>query len=163
MRTPYTLTCIHPCSVHSSYDVARKTVLLLREICSKTKWSTAKWVCLYLEHVCTTFIHVLYRHCMGPLYTNCISDVHLTSSLHHNVTRPKWVDPNLRPVHLIHALWVCAGHNACTCSTSIYIHLLTPSCCRHSIIHICILYRELVDRIRVEGKKLKLAQPSGME
>ena len=34
------------CSVHSSYDVARKTVLLMREICSKTKWSTAKCVCV---------------------------------------------------------------------------------------------------------------------
>jgi len=29
--------------LHSSYDVARRTVLLMREICSKTRWANARW------------------------------------------------------------------------------------------------------------------------
>ncbi len=28
--------------LHSSYDVAKRTVLLMREICSKTKWASAE-------------------------------------------------------------------------------------------------------------------------
>ena len=30
--------------LHSSYDVARRTVLLMREICSKTRWANAVYV-----------------------------------------------------------------------------------------------------------------------
>jgi len=32
------------CSPHSSYDVARRTVLLLREVCSKTRWANARYM-----------------------------------------------------------------------------------------------------------------------
>lgn len=30
-----------PSKIHSSYDVARRTVLLMRDICAKTRWANA--------------------------------------------------------------------------------------------------------------------------
>ena len=34
---------VYDYDLHSSYDVARRTVLLMREICSKTRYSTARY------------------------------------------------------------------------------------------------------------------------
>ena len=39
-----TCTTILCCSPHSSYDVAKRTILLLREVCSKTRWYSARYL-----------------------------------------------------------------------------------------------------------------------
>ena len=42
--TVYGATCATMCcSPHSSYDVAKRTILLLREVCSKTRWYSARY------------------------------------------------------------------------------------------------------------------------
>lgn len=52
--------------LHSSYDVARRTVLLMREICSKTRWANAVYVSVLVtvESGMLTFV-VSYNYDKG--------------------------------------------------------------------------------------------------
>lgn len=50
------------CSPHSSYDVARRTVLLLREVCSRTRWANARYLHVTVLHVHVSLIQfIVYR------------------------------------------------------------------------------------------------------